>query len=437
MLGMTLAHRLRQAGAQVSLFEAAPSVGGLAAPWSIGDVVWDRHYHVTLLSDLALRALLRELELEAGMEWVQTRTGFFVDNRLYSMSSLREFLLFPALGVIEKARLAATILYASHLKDWKPLEDIPVSDWLTRLSGRRTFEKMWLPLLRAKLGESYRQTSAAFIWAIIARLYAARRTGLKKEMLGYVPGGYARILARFETRLRADGVRVECARPVAAVERSGNGAFEVRFPDGARELFDRVAVTTPGPVTATLCEDLSADECARLRGVAYQGIICASLLLKRPLAGFYVTNITDSWVPFTAVIEMSALVSPAKYLNGHALVYLPKYLAPGDPAFARSDADIEAQFIAALERMYPAFSRADVICFKVSRVPYVMPIATLGYSRRLPPLVTSVPGLYTPNSAHIVNGTLNVNETVQLANAAAKLLLAPLPLPAADLAVAG
>ena len=67
--------------------------------------------------------------------------------------------------------------------------------------------------LRAKLGESYREASAAFIWATIQRLYAARRTGLKKEMFGYVPGGYARILERFAEVLgaRASSVRLGAA----------------------------------------------------------------------------------------------------------------------------------------------------------------------------------------------------------------------------------
>jgi len=423
LLGMTLAHRLRQAGRSVSLYEGAPQLGGLASPWRLDDFVWDRHYHVTLLSDHALRGLLRELDLEASIDWVQTRTGFYTNGRLHSMSNVREFVTFPGLSVIEKMRLAATILYASHLKNWQPLENITVADWLTRLSGKRTFEKLWLPLLRAKLGESYRKTSAAFIWAIIARMYAARRTGLKKEMFGYVPGGYARVLAQFERMLRSGGVQIACARPAQAIAPSAAGRLKISFSDGADECFDRVVVTAPGPVAAQLCPALRADETARLRGIAYQGIICASLVLRKPLAGYYVTNITDAWVPFTAVIEMSALVSP-QHFNGKALVYLPKYLAPDDPTFALPDEQIEAQFLAALERMYPNFRRSDVLCFKVSRVRYVLPISTLGYSQTLPPVITSVPGLFTVNAAHIVNGTLNVNETVTLANATAQRLLA-------------
>ena len=193
ILGMTLALRLTQQGHKVTLLESRSNLGGLADAWKIGDVTWDRHYHVTLMSDLHARDVLRELDLEDQMQWVETKTGFFTDNQLYSMSNTLEFLKFPPLRMIDKLRLGATIFYAARVKNWKKLEGIAVGDWLTKLSGRRTFEKMWLPLLRCKLGECWRETSAAFIWATIARMYAARRTGLKKEMFGYCRGGYAQM----------------------------------------------------------------------------------------------------------------------------------------------------------------------------------------------------------------------------------------------------
>src|SRR6266568_1969680 len=80
-LGMTLALRLARQGKRVTLLEGAPYLGGLASAWKLGDVVWDRHYHVTLLSDSCLRALLRELGLESEMEWVQTQTGFYSNSQ--------------------------------------------------------------------------------------------------------------------------------------------------------------------------------------------------------------------------------------------------------------------------------------------------------------------------------------------------------------------
>jgi protoporphyrinogen oxidase len=422
MLGMMLAHRLAQAGKHVTLFEAASSLGGLASAWSLGDVVWDRHYHVTLLSDAYNRALLAELNLDREMKWVQTRTGFYVDGKQYSMSNAVEFLQFSPLNLVEKFRLGWTIFYASRVKNWKKLEKVLVADWLRHWSGKRVFEKIWLPLLRAKLGENYVKTSAAFIWATIQRLYAARRTGLKKEMFGYLPGGYARTLAAFRDQLQKEGVELRLQHAATKLERGSEGRLRIAFQNGRNETFDEVVLAMAAPIAARICPEIPEKEKALLNGIEYQGVLCASLLLKKPLSGFYVTNITDAWVPFTGVIEMSALVDAADF-GGKTLVYLPKYLPSDDPTFSISDQELEDKFVSALLRMYPHLKREDVLCFRVSREKYVMALSTLGYSDHLAPMKTSMPGVWVINSAHIVNGTLNVNETLQLAEKGAKLLL--------------
>ncbi len=96
MLGLTLALRLSQAGDEVTVYEAAPALGGLASAWQLGDVTWDRHYHVTLLSDAATRGLAAELGLGDDYAWTTTKTGFFVDGRMHGMSTTLEFAPLPA-----------------------------------------------------------------------------------------------------------------------------------------------------------------------------------------------------------------------------------------------------------------------------------------------------------------------------------------------------
>jgi protoporphyrinogen oxidase len=416
MLGLTLAHRLAQAGDSVAVLEAAPFLGGLASAWTLDDVVWDRHYHVTLLSDTHLRALLGELGLEDTMEWRETRTGCYTDGRLYSVSDTIEFLRFPPLALIDKLRLGGTIFYGSKVHDWERLEDVPVERWLRAWSGDRTFERFWLPLLRAKLGDSYRESSAAFIWATIQRLYAARRTGLKKEMFGYVPGGYARILERFSEVLEDEGVELRLGTAVASIDADGR-AVTVSERSGETSFFDGVVVTANTSIAARMIGGLEPAERARLEGITYQGVVCASVLLEHPLSPFYLTYITDP-APFTAVVEMSAFVD-RRHFGGRSLVYLPKYCGADDPIVGMSDDEIRETFVAGLEDMYPRFRRDDVVSFRVSRVREVFAIPTLGYSGRVPPMKTSVPGVHLVTSAQIVNGTLNVNETIQLAERAA------------------
>jgi len=432
MLGLALALRLTQRGERVTVFEAAPEYGGLAAAWTLGDVVWDRHYHVTLFSDTRLRALLHELDLERDVRWTSVGTGFYSGGRFHPMNGALDFLKFPPLGLIDKLRLGLTIVGGSRISDPTPLERTTVEGWLTKWSGRKTFETIWKPLLRAKLGERYRDASAAFIWAIIVRLYAARRAGLGSERFGYVPGGYARIIDTLVAQLRARGVELVASVRIASIRSDGEGVALVRENEEVRH-FDRVVVTSAAPLAAKLIPDLQADERDRLASKIYGGIVCASLLVDEPLGPYYVTNLTDAWVPFSAVIDMANVVDRATW-KGRALVYLPKYVRPDDPLFEESDAAIEASFLEALERMYPRFSRANVRAFAVSRVREVFPIATLRYSQSLPPVATSVPGVYTLNSAHIVNGTLNVNETLGLVDVGLAALDAVPPQPHAVLA---
>jgi protoporphyrinogen oxidase len=420
LLGMTLAWDLSKAGHEVTILEGGPRCGGLAGPWQIGDVVWDRHYHVTLQSDLALQELLRELDLEPDLKWANTGTGFFVDGRMYPFSGAADYARFPPLSPLQKVRLAATILKASRIKDWRPLERLTAVEWLTRYCGRTTVERIWLPLLRAKLGPHATRASAAFIWAIIARMFAARGNGPKRESFGYVRNGYDRVLRRFEERLAARNVEIRTSSRIERIEGVPGGLAVVSA--GETRVFDRVVVTLAAPLAARLCPGLTARERALCEGVEYQGIICASLVTDTPLTSYYITNIADASIPFTAVIEMSALVDRSEF-RGRSLIYLPKYVSSNDSAFCMTDDDIEAAFLSALGRMHPAFRRSSVRAFRVSRVPFVFPIPTLGYSERLPPIKTTVEGLFMANSAHIVNGTLNVNETVKLAHSLVPRLL--------------
>lgn len=414
VLGMTVALRLAQQGHQVTLLESAASTGGLASPEAIGDATWDRFYHVMLLSDRHLVGLLDELGLSPRTHWRETRTGFYGDGRLHEMSSSLDFARFPLLTLAEKARLAATILHASRVRNPLPLEQEPVERWLRRWSGDRVFERMWLPLLRSKLGENYRIASAAFLWAIIARLYAARRSGLKRELFGHVDGGYATILGALAGRLDSFGVATRTGARVERVRRLDHRAL-LDLAGGETLGFDHIVLTVPCPAIARICPDLSPAERERLGAVVYQGIICGSFLLSRPLGGYYVTNIVDEGFPFTGVIEMTTLVDPERF-GRRTLVYLPRYLAQNATGWEQDDEWHQVQFLAGLQRMYPDLREEHVLAARVSRARDVLAVTTLDYSRRcLPSLRTSLPGIHVVNSAQIAHGTLNVNETLALA----------------------
>ncbi|MBK8120131.1 MAG: NAD(P)-binding protein [Sulfuritalea sp.] len=115
MLGLTLAMRLRAAGHAVTVVESAPELGGLASAWQVGEVTWDRYYHVIAGSDTTLCEMLAGLGLESAIVWRTTRTNFYDGKALRPLNDAFDYWRLPGLRLVDKARLAATILIAARI----------------------------------------------------------------------------------------------------------------------------------------------------------------------------------------------------------------------------------------------------------------------------------------------------------------------------------
>jgi len=422
LLGMELGRRLAATGGAVTVFESAPEPGGLAMTWPIAGTRWDKHYHVILPTDTRVESLLEELGLSDDVVWEKSSTGLYAGGTLHSVSSTAEFLRLPSLRLIDKFRLGVTMLYASRVNNWERLEAISAEKWLSRWSGKRTYRAFWRPLLRSKLGDNADKASAAFIWAIMKRLYRARTSGAKVEKLGFARGGYGQILDALSGAVAAAGVELLTDTRVESVKANDSTRVTVTTTNGDQRQFDNVVVTTAAPAITDIVEDLNSKECSKLDGILYQGIVCASLVLDRPLGGFYVTNITDDGFPFTGIIEMTALVDKATF-GGKHLVFLPRYTTMDDEAWEWSDDELVDRFMAALQRMYPDLDKENLLEAKVSRVRHVLAVSTINHSQSIPPVWTSVPGIAIVSSAQIIHGTLNVDETLGIIESALPELL--------------
>lgn len=416
VVGLVTALRLRQAGHDVTLLERAPEIGGLTGAHCVGPVSWDQHYHVTLASDTAWRSILAELNLDDSIVWKTTRTACLADGTLLPVSSPLEFLKFSPISFIDRCRLGGSLFWATLVKDGRKLEQIPVETWLRKLSGDSAFDRFWKPLLRAKLGAAYTEASAAFIWATAQRLGKARKNGLDAEKFGYVPGGYAKTIATFADHLRAVGVVIRAGVTIDTVR-----VGEVVLSNGTILAADDIVVTASTKAAVALVEGLSDTEKALLEQVRYQGVIDVSLVLSKQLCEYYLTYLLDDTI-LTGVVDMSALVESSE-LGGYGLVYLPRYAAPDDPLFDLDDDEVIKLFVADLARVYPQFDPKAIIASNVARVREVFSVPTIGYSDRVLPHKTSIPGIWLVNSSQIVNGTLNVDESVQLAERGIRVIL--------------
>lgn len=416
--GLTAAFYLLRAGADVTVIEAQPQVGGLSTYFDFGSFTWDRFYHCILPTDRPLLQLIEDLGLSQDLRWTKTKVGFCADGALYSMSSSLDFLRFPPLSLWQKCRLGAGILYASRIRDGRTLETELASDWLKRIFGKGNYEKMWGPLLKCKLGGCREEASAAFIWATIARLYSTREGNPdKSESLGYVKGGYQTITGRLINEIERMGGRIIAGTRVESLVANDHITCETK---SRAFQFESLISTLPSPAFQRIVRQLDHDYIELLNKVKYLGVICVALVLRRSLSPYYVTNLVDD-VPFTGIIEMTNLISQQETNKRH-LVYLPKYTAPDDPLFEASEGEIWHSFQQSLKRIVPNLESSDIENRFLFRERFVQPVPVLRYSAIVPPMRTCIPGLILANTTQIINSTLNNNEMVKIARRAVDLV---------------
>ncbi len=418
--GLVTAYRLARSGVPVTLFEAADRFAGLGGQFEHGGTWYDKYYHVILPTDEHLLALARELGLGDSIYWQETSLGFLYGRKMYRLAGPLDLLRFDPVPFTDRVRLGLTALWAAHVAKPAPLDDITVEDWLRRLSGRRAFDRLWRPLLEAKFGDAYRNIPALWYWASFNR-----EKGTDKEIKGYIRGGYRAVAEALIRGARQAGAELRTGSAVENVALSTGGDRGVRVRVTGEEVaFDSVVFATPFAVVPQIADASTLGP--RLQGLPldldHQGVINVLLMLRRPLTPYYWLPVVECAMPFRGIVETTRVLRPED-AGGNHLVYLLNYVHRDSEEFARSDEDLESSYATGLLDLVPDLREDEVLSRHVFRTPFVEPMWTPGYSRRVPPLEL-VPGrVYMATTAQVYPNVTSWNSSIGLANQVAARLL--------------
>jgi protoporphyrinogen oxidase len=431
ILGTVLGLRLQQAGAQVTLLERGPSLGGLAGAFDFSGHRVDRFYHVIVPSDERMLGLVDELGLQDELSFSPVGVGFFVDGKMYPFNGVGDFARFPPLSPLGRARLAWFVAQCQLRKDYSALEDVSLERWLTRHCGRRVVERIWRPLLNSRFDSQHDELPATYMWARTNRMRSARTSQGSGETMGCLRGGHERLIEAAAARASELGVDVRVNAGVEGLVLE-NGAVAGVVVDGQAERFDLTLATLQPPALARLLPD-------QLSGLLdaypqrYLGVVCLILKLRRSLLPYYSVNICDE-TPMTTVVETSHVVG-TDHTDGLTLAYLPKYCEASSETFGADDRTIYERFTAMLRKLVPDFTEEDVVDWTVQRAPLVEPVHARGHAPRSAPIWPGIDGLGLASASQVYPRLLNGDSIVGLAEQVAeetvtRLGLSGVPVPA-------
>ncbi len=413
--GLTAAYDLTRMGHQVTIYEARPYAGGLAAGFSDPRWEWplERFYHHWFASDREVLGLIDELGASARTFFPRPTTSIYHQGHIYPFDSPLRVLRFTPLPLIDRLRVGVVTLYLRMLRNWHPLERVTAAEWTRRAVGQRAYEVLWKPLLISKFGEqNYQDVNMAWFWA---RLY--KRT----PRLGYFEGGFQGLVDLLVERVRAQGGVVQLNTHVRGIYPT-EGQIKLKL-DGGEAQHNQVIATCSPRALHVRTPALPPDYATSLDNLKSMGAVVLILALRHRLTdGHYWINMPKSeGIPFMGLVEHTNYISPEHY-DGDHLVYCGDYLEPEHPYFSYSKEQLLETYLPGLVRVNPDFRPDWVRASWMFTEPYAQPVPTLDHSRNIPPLRTPIPGLWAANMSQVYPWDRGTNYAVELGRRVATAL---------------
>lgn len=435
--GMAAAYDLNRAGYAVTIYEAAPEVGGLAAGFKAPHWDWtlEKFYHHWFASDKHMLGFIQELGWSNQVLFPRPYTVVYYQGRFHPLDSYVEALKFTLkhFSLLDLARFGGVGVYLRVTPRWQPLEHVTADAWMRKWAGERIYNALWRPLLVGKFGEeNLNVVNMAWLWA---RLHA------RTTRLGTFVGGFQAFLDKLADLLRARGVEIKLATPVTEIcgssrgfpwpawrsqdgqsQADGGGRLIVATPAGA-EAYDAVISTSSPALMAKLAPELPESYSTSLRALKSMGAVVLVLSLTHRLTRYYWHNLPkEAGFPFLALVEHTNFIGPEHYGGDH-LVYCGDYLNPDHEYFTLSKEQLLARFLPSLNRFNPDFDPGWVKETWLWKTSYAQPVPPLNHSKNIPPIRTPLPGLYFASMSQVYPWDRGTNFAVEIGRKAAGMVV--------------
>lgn len=419
--GLSAAIKLCNHGYYVTVLECDSKIGGLAGSFEVNGAQLEKFYHHWFTNDEHVMNLISKLGLNDRIILRSSRTGIFLTNKFFKLSSPIDLLKFSPLKFIDRIRLGLLALKARSVKDWHQLETITAQRWLKDMGGKKVFEVVWEPLLRGKFGRYASEISAVWMWNKLKLRGGSRDRG-GKEQLAYFKGGFSSLLnAMVEYIKRKDGQIITNTK-VTGLKVENGRVISVRCETG-EILVDAVIATPALPLIAEIVKPhVDLQYFKKLNRIQYLANICFVFELQKSLSETYWLNVNDPSFPFVGVIEHTNFEPPETYNNVH-IIYLSRYLPDNEDLFKMSDDEALEYTLPFLQRMFPEFKQEWIIKKHVWRSLYSQPVVEKNYSQLIPSRITPIENFYIASMAQIYPEDRGTNYAIYQGENAAEAII--------------
>lgn len=416
-MGLAAAYELTKQGHKVDIYEFDDRIGGMTAHFDFNGMDIERYYHYVCGKDQPLFDLMDELGIKDKLHWVDTKMGYFFNGQLYKWGDPFSLLTFPHLDIISKLRYGAHMFFSSKRKkeQWKDLDSVDAIKWLKKGGGKKVYKVLWERLFQLKFHHYTNNLSAAWIWSRIRRMGQSRRS-IFQESLGYIENGSETLLNCLQQKIEKNNGRILLNTGVTQVISDANNKVTgVRV--GEEDIsYDQVISTIPLKYVPLLIPQLSQEHITQYNNIDNIGVVCLLFKLKKQVTKNFWLNISDEKLDIPGIIEMSNL----RPLPEH-VVYIPYYMPHSLDKFKWSDEQFIQEAKSYLIKLNPNLVDSDITDSHVSRYAYAQPICQPEFMETLPPIRSTIEGLFIADTSYYYPEDRSISESIHLGKKIAEM----------------
>jgi hydroxysqualene dehydroxylase len=448
LAGITAALRCADAGCAVTLLEARPRLGGLAASFHRGELRIDNGQHVFLRCCTSYRQLLDRLGV-ADLVTLQDRLDIPVHLPGRRPARLRRstlpaplhlagaLLRYRPLSFPDRVRVVGAALALRQVDPADPATDaISFGDWLAEHGqSRRAVDALWdlvgVATLNATADAASLAPGATVFQLGLLTDATAGDIGWSRVPLGRLHDDAAAL------GLHDAGVQVHISTKVRALERTAGGWQLTSEREGERveeSVVDQLICAVPPTATERLLPEGAVD---LPRG-------WSAALGSSPIVNVHVVydrRVLDT--PFAAGVDTPVQwvfdrteQSGLHRVHSAPAQYVAVSLSAADDVIRTPTARLREQMLPALAALLPAARDARVLDFFVTREPHATFRPSPGTGALRPPPHTRTPGLFLAGAWTDTGWHATMGSAVRSGNAAADAALAPAGAPSGSVGVA-
>lgn len=402
--GMTAALCLSQGGAKVVVYEAGPSVGGLARSFELWGQRVDLGPHRFFSTDPRVNRLWLDI-VGSDYRMVDRLTRIYYRGRFF------QYPLRPGDALRNMGWRSAAACVASYLKEQVAPgvrgDDRSFETWVVSRFGRRLFDMFFKSYSEKLWGISCQDLDADFAAQRIRKLSLAeairgafrptRRSGHATlvERFAYPTAGTGSVYEKMVQRLEATGGEIHLRTPVRRVIQR-DAIRGVELVDGRFEAFDQIISTMPLTLLVRGLENVPGDVQASVDALRFRNTVLVYLQVDSPHL------FADQWIyVHSPELGMGRITNfrnwvPELYGDSRATILAAEYWCNEDDSLWTESEQTLVDRASRELRSTGLLGSAPVLAGQVVRVPRCYPVFARGYREHVERIVAhlnSLPGL--------------------------------------------